>query len=135
MKWITLYFTFFLVGCSPLMEYNNQMRLNYQEGITNNQHNLIIKSLSSNNSAEAVIAADLYAIEKCKSIDGSVPTITKRQITPKSLSDHKTVNQTYKCISPTSLQKRRIAALVTIHCSKKNLNEDIRYLCDKGIPN
>jgi hypothetical protein len=117
------------------MEYNNQLRLNYQEGITNNQHNLIIKSLSSNNSAEAVIAADLYAIEKCKSLDAGVPNIMKRQITPKDMSKHKTVNQSYICIQPTKIQKRRIAALVQVHCSKKSLNDDIRYLCEKGIPN
>lgn len=125
----------FLISCSPMMEYNNKMRLQYHEAISNNQHSLIIKSLSSNNSAEAVIAADLYAIEKCKLQNNAVPDISKRSITPINTSKHKTVNQTYKCVKPTKIQERRIAALVMIHCRKKNLNNDIKFLCEKGLPN
>ncbi len=111
------------------------MRLRYQESISNNQHNLIIKSLTTTSSAEAVIAADLYAIKRCDKLGSGVPVISKREITPALPSHSKSVNQIFTCNTPNKKQKRQIAALLEIHCKKKKLHKDIQSLCDNGLPN
>lgn len=115
------------------MEYNNETRLKYSSGLENNQYQLIVESLTARSSSEAVIAADLYAIAKCKQ-ENKIPKIQERVIKPKEVSLTKTVTQSYICIKPNIIAKRKIASLKTNYCRNKNISEDIAHLCEIGLP-